>query len=107
MTLLHTISKKIVSMICNILRLLVFVLLVNTIFGSYGARNANQQLYQLLKQRSIDSDNEYVWFTRDTHDNFNDENMKPNHQRKIHNRFHLKNRHKTFNPKHTVGENAM
>ncbi|CAF1564614.1 unnamed protein product [Rotaria magnacalcarata] len=108
MTLLHTICRKIVSMICcNILRLLVFVLLVNAIFGSHGALNANQLLYKLLKQRSIDSDNEYVWFTRDIHDNFNDENMKPNHQQQIHNQFHLENPRKTFNPKHTVGENTL
>ncbi|CAF3845536.1 unnamed protein product [Rotaria magnacalcarata] len=80
---------------------------INAIFGSHEALNANQLLYKLLKQRSIDSDNEYVWFTRDIHDNFNDENMKPNHQQQIHNQFHLENPRKTFNPKHTVGENTL
>ena len=31
----------------------------------------NRRFLQLLKQRSPENDNEYVWFTRDVHDNFN------------------------------------
>ena len=53
----------------NILRLLIFLLLVNIIFGLYTTSDDNRRLYQLLKQRSAENDYEYVWFTRSVRNN--------------------------------------
>lgn len=50
------------------MRLLVFLLLINLILGLYVTSDDNQQFYRLLKERSAENDNEYVWFTRNIPD---------------------------------------
>jgi hypothetical protein len=50
------------------IRLLIFFLLVNILFGFYITSDDNGRLNQLLKQRSLENDNEYVWFTRNIPD---------------------------------------
>jgi hypothetical protein len=52
-------------MIGNILRLIIFLFLVNLLLGFVIKSNDNQRIYHLLKQRSAENDNEFVWFTRD------------------------------------------
>ncbi len=54
-------------MISSVVRLLILLLLVNIIVGFYVPSGDNRQFHQLLKQRSAENDNEYVWFTRDIH----------------------------------------
>jgi len=69
-------------MISNIARLLIFLLLVNIVFGLYTTSDDNRQFNKLLKQRSMENDNEYVWFTRDVSNNIDEEEMKRDHFRK-------------------------
>jgi hypothetical protein len=52
-------------MIGNILRFFIFLFLVNLLLGFVIKSNDNQRIYHLLKQRSAENDNEFVWFTRD------------------------------------------
>ncbi|CAF3444581.1 unnamed protein product [Rotaria sp. Silwood1] len=63
-------------MISNTVRFLILLLLVNVICGSYATSNDNRRFYQLLKPRSSDNNNEYVWFTRDVHNDININEMK-------------------------------
>ena len=52
-------------MISNILRVFILILSINILLGFVIKSNDNQRIYPLLKQRSTDNDNEFVWFTRD------------------------------------------
>ncbi len=52
-------------MISNILRLFIFILSINILLGFVITSNDNQRIHPLLKQRSAENDNEFVWFTRD------------------------------------------
>jgi hypothetical protein len=62
----------------NPLKLFVFIILFNVICGSYETSDQNRKLLQLIQQRSDEYDDQYVWFTRDIHDqntSFNREQM--------------------------------
>lgn len=61
-------------MVSNIARLLIFLLLVNIVFGLNTISNNNRRSNHLLKRRSMENDNEYVWFTRDIHNDMDDDN---------------------------------
>ncbi|CAF1002267.1 unnamed protein product [Adineta steineri] len=92
-------------MICNIVRLLIFTLLVNIIFGFSTTSNDNRRLYQLLKQRSAENDNEYVWFTRDIHQRINDEEMKANENDLFHPKIFNNIKHQKYpNVKNSIYE---
>ncbi|CAF1361876.1 unnamed protein product [Rotaria sordida] len=94
-------------MILNTVRLLTFLLLVHIVFGSYTTLNDNRRFYQLLKPRSKENNNEYVWFTRNIHNDINSDNIKQDHQYKQQNLFRLKIFNKTFDRKDPFGENIM
>lgn len=59
--------------VSNLVRLSIVILLVNIVLGLDAVSDDNRRLYQLLKQRSADNDNEYVWFTRDVHEALDDD----------------------------------
>jgi hypothetical protein len=50
--------------------------MIHVLLGFYVRSNDNQRIYHLLKQRSLENDNEYVWFTR----NIPDEEIKQQQQ---------------------------
>ncbi len=58
------------------------MLLVNIVFGLYTTSDDNRQFNKLLKQRSMENDNEYVWFTRDVSNNIDEEEMQRDQLRK-------------------------
>ena len=94
----------------NILRLLIFLLLVNIIFGLYTTSDENRRLYQLLKQRSAENDYEYVWFTRNVRNNDidSDDEMKQQELRKQQQDLrHFKNFNNIFYQKNPFVENTM
>ncbi|CAF1043537.1 unnamed protein product [Rotaria sp. Silwood1] len=94
-------------MISNTVRFLILLLLVNVICGSYATSNDNRRFYQLLKPRSSDNNNEYVWFTRDVHNDININEMKQDRPRKIQNLFSFKSFNKIFDRKYPLGENII
>ena len=61
-------------MISQIRQLLILSLLLHIVLGINGRAVDQRRMLQLLKQRSTDNDNEYVWFTRNIHtDMMNDQ----------------------------------
>lgn len=88
----------------NTLQISIIVLLISIIFGSYATSDEARQVPKSIRERSVDSNNEYVWFTRDAPD----ENGKPSyHQRKQHPWFHMKQDRKPFNPVYSLGKNSL
>ncbi|UJR26808.1 hypothetical protein I4U23_008121 [Adineta vaga] len=55
------------TIVCNIVRIYMALLVVNIVFGFDEISDDNRRFNSLLKQRSAENDNEYVWFTRDLH----------------------------------------
>ncbi|CAF2432731.1 unnamed protein product [Rotaria sp. Silwood2] len=94
-------------MIFNTVRLLIFLLLVNIIVGSYAASNDKRQFYQLLKPHSVENNNEYVWFTRDIHNDIKNDELKQDYQRKQKNSLRFKIFNKAINRKYPFGENII
>jgi hypothetical protein len=94
-------------MISNIVRLFILLLLVNILFGYYITTDDNQRFYQLLKQRSAENDNEYVWFTRDIHNDMNNDEIKQDRLWKQQDLFHSKIFNNIFNRKYPFIENTM
>ncbi|CAF3796512.1 unnamed protein product [Rotaria sordida] len=84
-----------------------FKIALHIVFGSYTTLNDNRRFYQLLKPRSKENNNEYVWFTRNIHNDINSDNIKQDHQYKQQNLFRLKIFNKTFDRKDPFGENIM
>ncbi len=95
--------RILLKMIFNIVRLLILLLLLNIVFGYYITTDDNQQFYRLLKQRSADNDNEYVWFTRDIHNDEIKQDPVWNQKDLIHSKI-FKN---IFNRKYPFVENTM
>jgi hypothetical protein len=96
-------------MISNILRLLIFLLLLNIILGLNTPSADKQRAYHLLKQRSADNDNEYVWFTRDIHEEMSSEdtNEQQQQQRKQQDLYRFKLLNNMFNRKYPIVKNSM
>jgi hypothetical protein len=90
-------------MISRILRLLILLLIVNIIFGFNVISDDNQRLYQLLKQRSAENDNEYVWFTR----NAPTDEIKQDQLQKYQDLIRSKILKNSFNRKYPLIENMM
>ena len=78
-------------MMFNIVRLSIFLLLVNILCGLYVTSDDNRRAYHLLKQRSAENDNEYVWFTRNIPDDINNEEIKQERDLFRSKMFHRKN----------------
>jgi hypothetical protein len=95
------------SIVSNIVRLLIFLLLVNIICGLSATSDDNRRFYQLLKQRSAENDYEYVWFTRDIHNDMDSEDIKREQLRKQQDLLRLKIFKNIFDRKYPFIENNM
>ena len=60
-------------MTTSILHLLVVLFLFNMIDAAYPASDAQQSLHDTSNQRSADSNFKYAWFTREIHDDADDD----------------------------------
>ena len=60
-------------MTTSILHLLVVLFLFSKIDAAYSAGDAQQSLHDTSNQRSADSNFKYAWFTREIHDDADDD----------------------------------
>lgn len=68
----------------NIIHLLFILLLLNIVFAIYPNPSRHRQTHTLSNQRSANSNYRYAWFTRDIHDDMNnDEEQELSPQRNI------------------------
>jgi hypothetical protein len=61
------------SGIQHIIQLLSILVLLNIVIATYEVPNRNRQLFASNTQRSADSGYKYAWFTRDIHDDMNND----------------------------------
>jgi hypothetical protein len=87
-----------------IVQLLSILLLFNIVFTVYQDPYGRRQTFALNNQRSADSSYRYAWFTRDIHDDINNDegnNLQQQQQQlSPQRRFHLKTLKSIFNRKH-------
>lgn len=81
-------------MITNIIRFLILLLLINLIVGYYITPDDNQQFDRVLKERSAENDNEYVWFTRNIP--ADEQNLLQQRQDLLNARFNAKKFHRKY-----------
>lgn len=62
----------------HLLKWLALFLILNIVSGSYESPYQQRRFLPAAKQRVPEHDNEYVWFTRDVHEDDTDKNIQRN-----------------------------